>query len=158
LLTLILRGCGALLLLLCGWACGAFAVQRATARRAALGETLQLLARLEQEIRCRKAPLSAILAALRREQAFPSLGLLQTPSLQKLPPPQVLSHLEQSLFSECFSGLGHSDSIAECRRLGYYRARFLQLAADAAAKEKQANALYPRLGLGAGAMLAITIL
>ena len=157
-LTLLLKGCGAVLLLGCGWACGAYAVARSTARRAALDETLQLLARLEQEICSRKAPLSGVLAALRREQAFPALGLSQAANLQHLAAPGALSTFEKSLFSECFSGLGHADSAAECRRLAYYRARFARLAADAAAKEKQAFALYPRLGLGAGAMLAITIL
>ena len=153
-----LRAMGALCLALCGWCCGAAAAQRASLHRQTLEQTLQLLERITQEIRYRKLPLDAVLAALRREGACPLLGLPACAGLQRLPAPEVLTPAEQACFRECFSGLGHGSGAQECRRLACYRDRFGRMQAEAREQERQARQLYPRLGLAAGAMLAIAVL
>jgi hypothetical protein len=153
-----IRIAGAVLILLCGWCCGEAAVQKLSARHKALEDTLRLLERIGQEIEYRKAPLPAVLGALRREGAYPSLALDECADLQTLAAPACLARGEQTLFEECFSGMGHSACAAECQRLQYYMVRFRQAAADAQEKENQARRVYPRLGLGAAAMVAIAAL
>lgn len=152
-----LHGIGLFCLVLCGWCAGQAAAGRAAARRAALDQTVQLLQRLEQEIQYRRLPLSRLLDELRREASFPLLGLGECESLQQLAPPAVLSAAEQACFAACFSGLGHGGGAQECQRLAYYRARFVRAGEEAADREHQARQLYPRLGLAAGAMLAIAV-
>ena len=153
-----LRIAGALLLTLCGWACGRLLVQRAVLRRRALSQCVLLLERLSQEVRCRRMDFAALLPALRRDSAFCELALADCTSLGTLMPPECLSAEQKRCFAECFGGLGHAMSQQESARLEYYAARFRTCLAQAEEQEKNAQRLYPRLCLGAGAMLAITLL
>lgn len=149
-----LRGIGMLLLPLCGWLVGD-AVQTKTAEQlAALQGTIRLLQRIRQEILFRRADLQQLLRQLRQEKWITDTAA----SLQTLPAPPALTSAQKQCFAECMSGLGRNAAEQEGERLDYYIARFtaeLQQAQQSA----QARAGLPhRLGLAAGAVLALAIM
>lgn len=145
---------GALLLPVWGWLMGAAVQARTAAHLAALRQTVQLLQRMGQEIAFRRVDLQQLYGQLCRE------GLVApgSASLQALPPPEALAPAEQQCFRECFSGLGYTEAAQECQRLDYYITRFQALLQQAEEAARRQAGLPCRLGLAAGAVLALTIL
>ena len=150
----LLRGMGALLLPICGWLAGNAVEERDIGHLTALEQTIRLLQRLRQEIQFRRADLQQLFCRLRQEGAFSLSG----DSFWTMPAPAALSQPEKQCFAECMSGLGKSTAEQECQRLDYYIARFAE-GLQQAQRSAQARAGLPRrLGLAAGAVLALMIL
>ena len=148
----LLRGFGLLLLPLCGWLAGD-AVQAQTDRHlAALQHTIELLQRIRQEIRYRRADLQSLYRQLYREGQLPQIpgGILQ-----QLPAPEQLSAAERACFAECFGGLGRAEAAQECERLAYYTARFEEYLQQARRTAQRQAGLPHRLGLAGGMLLAL---
>ena len=89
-------------------------------------------------------------------------GLLEdlTPAekLQALAPPASFRAEERICFEQCFSGLGQCEAAQECERLDYYTARFEALLQQAQQEAAACAGLSCRLGLAAGAVLALIFL
>lgn len=149
---------GACLIALCGWCGGEFFCRKARLRRRELQQTIALLQRLLEEIGYCKTDLRALYGRLAEEPAFSLLRLPRGGSFQTLEPPAGLSGEERACFAECLKAVGRAPAAQECARLKYYIARFETAAASALTDEGAARQLYGRLGLGAGAMLAIALL
>ena len=135
---MILRVMGAALFPLCGWLAGDSLRQKTDRHLRALVQVLELFQRLL------------------RENLLPPDKGVQT--LQQIQSPAELSAAEQQCFAECMAGLGKTEARQECERLDYYAARFqeyLQKAQQTA--QRQAN-LPQKLGLAAGAVLALMVL
>ena len=147
---------GLLLLPVCGWLIGDSVQQKDELHLNALTRTIELLQRIRQEIEFRRADLQLLYGKLVRE------GVLDQPEaerpLQELPPPEALSASERECFAECMTGIGRAGAAQECERLQYYIARF-QTFQQKAQQTVQARAGLPhKLGLAAGAVLALVFL
>lgn len=155
---LLCKWAGAFLIALCGWCCGELFCRKACLRRKELQQTIALLQRLLEEIGYCKTDLRALYSCMAKENAFSLLRLTKGGSFQTLEPPAELSGEERACFTECLKKVGCAPAAQECARLECYIARFEAAAASAAAEESTARQLYSRLGLGAGAMMAIALL
>ena len=150
-----LRLLGAALLLGCGWCVGDAVQARADAHAGALRQVLRLLERVRQEIAYRRADLNLLYRRLVREGLVPGGA---DASLQTLAPPAALAAAEAACLAECLAGLGHAAAAQECERLEYYIARFKSFLQQAEARAAAQAALSRRLGLAAGAVLALLFL
>lgn len=150
----LLRAAAALVLVCGGWCAGEAWQTRLAAHEAAVRDTLALLQRVRQEIAYRREDLYALAEQLRCEGLLPP----QSASLQTLAPPLALTRQEAACFAECFAGLGRSAAQAECERLELYICRFEAFLAAAAQRSRAGAALSRRLGLAAGAVLALLVL
>ncbi|MGN0707820.1 MAG: hypothetical protein ACI4JC_07460 [Faecalibacterium sp.] len=149
-----LRALGGLLLVGCGWYAGGAVQGRVQEHLRTLRWVLQLLERLRQEIAFRRAELSGLYAQLCRE------GLLRPgcgQTLQTLEAPPELLPEERKCFAECFVGLGRGAAAQECERLDYYIERFRDFLGQAEKQAQTQAGLPRRLGLAAGAVLALLL-
>ncbi len=148
---------GALVLVLCGWCAGETHRRQAGLHSGDLRRAQALLRRIRQEIAYRQAELGRLYRQLWAE------GLCWPPNtpdgtLQRMAPPGTFRRDETECFAECMSGLGHTEARQECERLDYYIQRFGDFRQAAEQKEREADALDRKLGLAAGAMLALLFL
>ena len=143
-----LRAAGALLLPVCGWLAGNAVQGRTEAHLTALQQTITLLQRIRQEIAYR------LYRQLCREGLLPAGTEI---TLQQLPAPAALTSGEQTLFSECISGLGRTQAEQECSRLAYYIARFQDALQESRQAAQKQRGLPGRLGAAAGAVLALML-
>ena len=148
----LLRGFGLLLLPLCGWLAGDAVQAQTDLHLAALQHTIELLQRIRQEIRYRRADLQSLYQQLCREGQLPQIP---GGTLQQLPAPEQLSVAERACFAECFGGLGRAETAQECERLAYYTARFKEYLQQARRTAQRQAGLPHRLGLAGGIMLAL---
>ncbi len=151
-----LRYIGAVLLPLCGWLAGDACRQRSMTHVRELESTIVLLRRIRQEIVFRRTDLEKLFHILWEG------GVLNTfsegASLHALLPPDSFSKEERQCFLECMQGLGRACAEQEAQRLEYYLARFISFREQA---ERSANAqagLPHKLGVAAGAVLALVFL
>ncbi len=147
---------GAVLLPLGGWLAGDAFQQNSREHIRALEWTVGLLQRIRQEIEFRMADLRQLDSQLQREGFFPEMS--EHHCLQELPAPSALSSAEKQCFRACISGLGRAEAAQECERLSYYIARFQELLQQARRAEQAQSGLPHRLGLAAGAVLALVLL
>lgn len=152
-----LRWAGALLLVLCGWCAGEAHRRSVCAHGDDLRRTQALLQRIRQEIAYRHVELNRLYRQLCAE-GFCRLPGKPAESFQQLAPPGTFSAEERACFTECMSGLGRTEAQQECERLDYYIQRFADFRQAAQKKEQEAAALDRRVGLAAGAMLALLFL
>ena len=153
---MIFRIIGAALFPLCGWLAGDSLRQKTDRHLQALMRVLELFQRIRQEIEFRRADLQQLYQRLLRENLLPQSQEAQT--LQQIQSPAELSAAEQQCFAECMKGLGKTEAQQECERLDYYIARFQEYQKTAQqAAQKQAD-LPQKLGLAAGAVLALMFL
>ena len=131
---------GAALLPLCGWLTGAALQAGKEQHILQLRHTVELLRRIRQEVAYRRPDMELLCRCLMQE------GLL-TPA-EKL----------QLCFEQCFSGLGQCEAAQECERLDYYTARFEAFLQQAQQEAAACAGLSCRLGLAAGAVLALILL
>ena len=147
---------GALLFLLCGWLAGDAVRQKTDRHLRALEQTLLLFQRLRQEIYYRRTDLQQLYFCLQQEELVPAAEAGQ--SLQQLQPPDALSQEEQRVFEECISGLGRAEADQECERMEYYIARFQDSLHQAQTAAQAQAGLPQKLGLAAGAVLALVLI
>lgn len=150
------RVLGALLFPLCGWLAGDAVRQKTDRHLRALEQTLALFQRLRQEIHYRRADLQQLYLCLQREGLAPKATAGQ--HLQQMPPPEALSPAEQAVFAECLSGIGRAEADQECERMDCYIARFQQLRQQAQTAAQAQAGLPQKLGLAAGAVLALVLI
>ena len=153
---MLFRICGALLFLLCGWLAGDAVRQKTDRHLRALEQTLLLFQRLRQEIYYRRTDLQQLYFCLQQEELVPAAEAGQC--LQQLPPPDALSQEEQRVFEECISGLGRAEADQECERMEYYIARFQDSLHQAQTAAQAQAGLPQKLGLAAGAVLALVLI
>lgn len=148
-----LRCAGVLLLPLCGWLAGNTARQKTMQHLAMLERTIVLLQRIRQEILFRRADLTGLYAHLCQEETF----LLQkgAGSFQTAAPPQELTEAERRCLQECLQGLGKTEAAQEVQRLEYYIDRFQTFLRDSQCRAQQQGTLPDKIGLSAGAVLAL---
>ena len=149
-----LRAAGALLLPVCGWLAGNAVQGRTEAHLTALQQTITLLQRIRQEIAYRRIDLQQLYRQLCREGLLPAGTEI---TLQQLPAPAALTSGEQTLFSECISGLGRTQAEQECSRLAYYIARFQDALQESRQAAQKQRGLPGRLGAATGAVLALML-
>ena len=144
---------GAALLPLCGWLTGAALQAGKEQHILQLRHTVELLRRIRQEVAYRRPDMELLCRCLIQE------GLL-TPAekLQALAPPASFRAEERLCFEQCFSGLGQCEAAQECERLDYYTARFEAFLQQAQQEAAACAGLSCRLGLAAGAVLALIFL
>ena len=144
---------GAALLPLCGWLTGAALQAGKEQHILQLRHTVELLRRIRQEVAYRRPDMELLCRCLIQE------GLL-TPAekLQALAPPASFRTEERLCFEQCFSGLGQCEAAQECERLDYYTARFEAFLQQAQQEAAACAGLSCRLGLAAGAVLALIFL
>lgn len=148
-----LRALGALLLIGCGGCAGSAWQARLKARTDALRQTVRLLRRVRQEVAYRRTDFARLAQTLCREGILPPGAVLQG-----LAPPPALRREEAACFAECFGGLGRSGAEQECARLDYYIGRFEEFTGEAQRAAAAQAGLACRLGLAAGAVLALLFL
>ena len=148
-----LRMAGALLLVICGWLAGDAVQTGCRAHVQALRWAIWLVQRLRQEIAYRQADRELLYRLLCQEDP----ALSGQGGLSQLPLPSSLTGEEQTLLQECLSGIGHAAAQQECERLDYYQLRFEKILVEAEQKEQARAALTHRLGVAAGAVLALRI-
>lgn len=149
----LLRCAGVMLLPLCGWLAGSTVRQKAMQHLAALEQTIALLQRIRQEIVFRRTDLTSLYNCLCREKAF--LLDADAGSFQAAVPPQELAEPERCCLQECLQGLGRSEAAQEAQRLEYYISRFQSFLHDSQCKAQQQGTLPDKIGLSAGAVLAL---
>ena len=147
---------GALLFPLCGWLAGDAVRQKTDRHLHALEQTILLFQRLRQEIHYRRTDLQQLYFCLQQERLVPAAEVGQC--LQQLPPPDALSQEEQRVFEECISGLGRAEADQECERMEYYIARFQDSLHQAQTAAQAQAGLPQKLGLAAGAVLALVLI
>ena len=93
-------------------------------------------------------------------EMYEKAHILLTPAekLQALAPPASFRAEERLCFEQCFSGLGQCEAAQECERLDYYTARFEAFLQQAQQEAAACAGLSCRLGLAAGAVLALIFL
>ena len=133
---------GAALLPLCGWLTGAALQAGKEQHILQLRHTVELLRRIRQEVAYRRPDMELLCRCLIQE------GLL-TPAekLQALAPPASFRAEERLCFEQCFSGLGQCEA-----------ARFEAFLQQAQQEAAACAGLSCRLGLAAGAVLALIFL
>jgi len=147
---------GALLLPLCGWLAGDAFRQKTDTHIEALERTIELFQRIRQEIDFRRADLQSLCRQLQREKLLPQAE--ESLPLQELPAPDALFPAERDCFSECMSGLGRTEAQQECERLDYYIVRFQGYLQQARQDARKQAGLPQKLGLAAGAVMALVLL
>lgn len=147
------RWLSTLCLVVCGWCAGDSINARMQEHLDALQKTISLLEILRQEIGFRHSDLELLRQKLLREKRIPK----DTKTLQQLLPFSALNQAEKLCFSECFSGLGHAEADAECRRLELYLERFRGFLQESRAKADRQAELSHKLGLAAGFAAAILL-
>ena len=145
------RWLSALCLVICGWCAGDSVNARMQDHLEALQRTISLLETLRQEISFRHSDLELLRQKFLREKRIPP----DTKTFQQLLPFPALTQAEKLCFSECFSGLGHTEAEAECRRLELYLEQFRSFLQESRAKAKIQAELSHKLGLAAGFAAAI---
>lgn len=147
---------GAALLPLCGWLTGAALQAGKEQHILQLRHTVELLRRIRQEVAYRRPDMELLCRCLIQEKLLEDL----TPAekLQALAPPESFRAEEKLCFEQCFSGLGQSEAAQECERLDYYIARFEAFLQQAQQEAAACAGLPCRLGLAAGAVLALIFL
>lgn len=151
-----LRYIGVLLLPFCGWLVGDACRQRSAIHVQELEATLVLLQRIRQEIVFRRADLEKLFRILWEDGVLNAFS--EGASLHALLPPDSFSKEERQCFLECMQGIGRACAEQEAQRLEYYLARFVSFREQA---ERSANAqagLPHKLGVAAGAVLALVFL
>lgn len=148
-----LRILGALALVGCGWCTGGAVQAKIAAHEAALRRCIELLRRVRQEVAYRRTDLGVLSEELQREGLLPPGSALQT-----LAAPPELAKPEAACFAACFSQLGRAGAQQECERLDYYAQRLEAYLRAAQSRTQSAAALCRRLGLAAGAVLALLFL
>ena len=133
---------GAALLPLCGWLTGTALQAGKEQHILQLRHTVELLRRIRQEVAYRRPDMELLCRCLIQE------GLL-TASFRTE---------ERLCFEQCFSGLGQCEAAQECERLEYYTARFEAFLQQAQQEAAACAGLSCRLGLAAGAVLALIFL
>lgn len=153
----ILHWMGTLLLVACGWCAGEAHRRQVRAHSAALRRTQALLQRIRQEIAYRQVELNRLYRQLWAEELCGPPNA-QDGAFQQMQPPGSFSAEEKACFAECMAGLGRTEAQQECERLDYYIQRFGDFLQAAEQKERESAALDRRVGLAAGAMLALLFL
>ena len=151
-----LRILGGLLLLAGGWLTGDAFQAKTRQHLDTLHQTILLLGRIRQEIAYRRADLQQLCRQLYREGLLPEESAADT--LQSLAPPPTLTAEERRCFAECMAALGRSGAEQECQQLDYYLARFGTYLQQAQQKAVAQAGLPHKLGLAAGAVLALVFL
>ena len=118
----------------------------------------QLLARVQGEICYRATPLGDLLEQLKVEQAFPLLELGRCTSLRRLELPAALTLAERQALQGFFDALGQATGEESARQGAYYQKRCAELLEEAQRQAHTAEELYTKLGLCAGALLALLLL
>ena len=147
---------GAALLPLCGWLTGTAFQAKAQQHIAQLQCTVELLQRIRQEIAYRRPSLAQLQHCLLQEGLLAEFG--QADTLQQLAPPGLFAPEERLCFARCFAGLGQHEAAQECERLDYYAARFAEFLRRAQQQADAKAGLPGRMGLAAGAVLALLVL
>lgn len=147
---------GALLFPLCGWFAGDAFRQKTDIHLQALRKTLELFQRIRQEIAFRRADLQQLCSQLQREGILPEMESCRL--LQNIPAPEDLFPAEKACFTECISGLGKTEAQQECERLDYYIARFQDYQQQSQQTAQKQAGLPQKLGLAAGAVVALMLL
>ena len=155
---ILLKFLGAALVELAGAAAGWQKAARARRRAEALRQLEQLLARVQGEICYRATPLGDLLEQLKAEQAFPLLELGRCTSLRRLELPAALTLAERQALQGFFDALGQATGEESARQGAYYQKRCAELLEEAQRQAHTAEELYTKLGLCAGALLALLLL
>lgn len=148
-----LRWLSMLCLVLCGWCAGDSVTAQIQVHLDTLRQTITLLELLRQEIGFRQSDLETLRKKLIAAGKIPA----DTERFQTMMPFVELTQEEKLCFSECFSGLGHTEAEMECRRLELYLDRFRHFQEESLAKAKIQKELSHKLGLAAGAAAAILL-
>lgn len=155
---ILLKFLGAGLVVLAGAAAGWQKAARARRRVETLRQLEQLLARIQGEICYRATPLGDLLAQLQAEGAFPALELACCPSLREFCLPAVLTGAERLALQGFFTTLGQSTGQESARQGAYYQKQCAELLEQAQRQARTAEDLYTKLGLCAGALVALMLL
>ena len=147
---------GAALLPLCGWLTGAALQAGKEQHILQLRHTVELLRRIRQEVAYRRPDMELLCRCLIQEGLLENLRTAE--KLQDLAPPVSFRTEERCCFERCFSGLGQCEAAQECERLDYYTARFEAFLQQAQQEAAACAGLSCRLGLAAGAVLALIFL
>ena len=147
---------GAALLPLCGWLTGAALQAGKEQHILQLRHTVELLRRIRQEVAYRRPDMELLCRCLIQEGLLEDL--VPAEKLQDLAPPESFCAEEKLCFEQCFSGLGQCEAAQECERLDYYIARFEAFLQQAQQEAAACAGLTCRLGLAAGAVLALIFL
>lgn len=155
---ILLKFLGAGLVVLAGAAAGWQKAARARRRVEILRQLEQLLARIQGEICYRATPLGDLLTQLQAEGAFPALELERCPSLREFCLPAVLTGAERQALQSFFPTLGQSTGQESARQGTYYQKQCAELLEQAQRQARTAEDLYTKLGLCAGALVALMLL
>lgn len=155
---ILLKFLGAALVVLAGAAAGWQKAARARRRVEVLRQLEQLLARVQGEICYRATPLGDLLRQLRAEGAFPALELERCASLRSFELPGILTQSERQAMQGFFDTLGQATGEESARQGAYYQKRCAELLEEAQRQARTAEDLYTKLGLCAGALLALLLL
>ena len=145
-----------MLLPLCGWLTGAALQAGKEQHILQLRHTVELLRRIRQEVAYHRPDMELLCRCLTREDLLEDLEPAE--KLQALAPPASFRAEERLCFEQCFSGLGQCEAAQECERLDYYIARFEAFLQQAQQEAAACAGLTCRLGLAAGAVLALIFL
>lgn len=152
-MNLLMHGLTALCFIICGWCAGDSVNVHAQMHLEALRKTIFLLEQLHREIGFRRSDLKILLQKLIQEGLLPP----ETTSFQTLQPFQQLTPEEKLCFSECFSGLGHSEAKQECLRLELYLEIFQNALTESQEKARRQAELSHKLGVAAGLAMAVLL-
>ena len=155
---ILLKFLGAALVGLAGAAAGWQKAARARRRAEALRQLEQLLARVQGEICYRATPLGDLLEQLKADQAFPLLELGRGTSRRRLELPAARTWAERQAVQGCCDALGQATGEESARQGAYYQKRCAELLEEAQRQAHTAEELYTKLGLCAGALLALLLL
>ena len=147
---------GAALLPLCGWLTGTVLQAGKEQHILQLRHTVELLRRIRQEVAYRRPDMELLCRCLIQEGLLENM--VPAEKLQDLAPPESFRAEEKLCFEQCFSGLGQCEAAQECERLDYYIARFEAFLQQAQQEATACAGLTCRLGLAAGAVLALIFL
>ena len=147
---------GAALLPLCGWLTGTVLQAGKEQHILQLRHTVELLRRIRQEVAYRRPDMELLCRCLIQEGLLENM--VPAEKLQDLAPPESFRAEEKLCFEQCFSGLGQCEAAQECERLDYYIARFEAFLQQAQQEAAACAGLSCRLGLAAGAVLALIFL
>ena len=147
---------GAALLPLCGWLTGTVLQAGKEQHILQLRHTVELLRRIRQEVAYRRPDMELLCRCLIQEELLEDM--VPAEKLQDLAPPESFRAEEKLCFKQCFSGLGQCEAAQECERLDYYIARFEAFLQQAQQEAAACAGLTCRLGLAAGAVLALIFL
>ena len=146
---------GAALLPVCGWLAGAAFQAGAEWHIEQLQQTVELLQQIRQEVAYRRPDLDQLVRCLVQQKL---LDTTSAQKLQELAAPESFTKAEKLCFVQCFSGIGRSEAAGECERLSYYLAQFEGFLRRAKKEAADRAGLPYRLGLAAGAVLALALL